>query len=107
MQLVTTVTLAAGKYSITEEGQISADYVPGKYTPSYSADCNGNIKSGETKNCVITNKYDPFIPGLLSKLIVTKKVINQGGGTNKPSDFTINVSGNNPSPSSFSGSAVV
>ena len=59
----------------------------------YSSDCNGTIKSGETKNCIITNKYDPFIPGLLSKLIVTKKVINQGGGTNKPSDFTISVSG--------------
>ena len=32
-------------------------------------------------------------------------MINQGGGTNKPSDFTISVSGNNPSPASFSGSA--
>src|SRR6476661_5257782 len=101
----TTVQLTAGKYSVTETGQISADYVPGKYTPSYSSDCNGTIKSGETKNCIITNKYNPFIPGLLSKLLVTKKVINQGGGTNKPSDFTISVSGNNPSPASFSGSA--
>jgi len=68
-------------------------------------DCKGTIKSGEIKNCIITNKYNPLIPGLLSKLIVTKKVINEGGGNKKASDFTIYVSGNNPSPASFSGSA--
>jgi YVTN family beta-propeller protein len=100
-----TVQLRAGKYSVIEAGPISSDYVSGKYTPSYSADCNGTIKSGEIRNCIITNKYNPFIPELLSKLIVTKKVINEGGGNKKASDFTISVSGNNPSPASFSGSA--
>jgi YVTN family beta-propeller protein len=100
-----TVQLRAGKYSIIEEGPISSDYVPGKYTPNYSADCNGTIKASEIKNCIITNKYNPFIPGSLSKLIVTKKVINEGGGNKKASDFTISVSGNNPSPATFSGSA--
>jgi hypothetical protein len=39
-------------------------------------------------------------------LIVTKDVINQSGGNNKnPSDFTITVHGNNPSPGSFPGSS--
>src|SRR5919107_2107640 len=35
-------------------------------------------------------------------LIVTKKVINEGDGNSKqPSDFTIRIHGNNPSPSLF------
>lgn len=40
-------------------------------------------------------------------LIVTKNVINLDGAKNsaKPSDFTITVHGNNPSPSSFQGSS--
>jgi hypothetical protein len=39
-------------------------------------------------------------------LIVTKKVINEGDGNSKqPSDFTINVHGNNPSPSLFPGNS--
>ncbi len=63
-----TVQLRAGKFSVIEEGPISSDYVPGKYTPNYSADCNGTIKSGETKNCIITNKYNPFIPEKVCQL---------------------------------------
>ena len=35
-------------------------------------------------------------------LIVTEKVVNEGGGNKKPSDFTITVHGNNPSPSDLS-----
>ena len=38
-------------------------------------------------------------------LIVTTKVNNEGGGSSKPSDFTIKVHGNNPSPSSFPGNS--
>ena len=39
-------------------------------------------------------------------LIVTKKVINEGGGNSKqPSDFTIKIHGNNPSPSLFPGNS--
>jgi YVTN family beta-propeller protein len=46
-------------------------------------------------------------PGSLTFLSVVKKVINSKGGsdTKKPSDFTITVTGNNPSPSTFSGSS--
>jgi hypothetical protein len=38
-------------------------------------------------------------------LIVTEKVVNEGGGNKKPSDFTITVHGNNPSPSTFQGNS--
>ncbi len=39
-------------------------------------------------------------------LIVTKKVINEGNGNSKqPSDFTIKIHGNNPSPSLFPGNS--
>lgn len=38
-------------------------------------------------------------------LIVTTKVINEGGGSSEPSDFTIKVHGNNPSTSSFPGNS--
>jgi YVTN family beta-propeller protein len=87
-----------------EEGPyISPDYVPGRYTPSYSSECAGTIQAGETVSCTISNKYNPFIPGILSKLIVTKKVVNEGGGDKKQSDFTITVNGNNPLPRSFPG----
>ena len=42
-------------------------------------------------------------PVTTGKIIVTKQVVNDGGGTKRPSDFTINVDGNNPSPQSFPG----
>jgi Prealbumin-like fold domain len=38
-------------------------------------------------------------------LIVTEKVVNEGGGNKKPSDFTITVHGNNPSPGFFPGNS--
>jgi YVTN family beta-propeller protein len=103
----TTITISEGSYNVTEEGDsdISYDYVPGNYTPSYSSNCAGEIHAGDTLRCTITNKYNQFIPGILPKLIVTKQVINEGGGEAEPSDFTITVDGNNPSPSSFDGSS--
>ena len=102
----TTITINKGRYNVTEQGSdISNDYVPGFYTPNYSSDCAGTIKGGDTVSCTITNKYNPFIPGILTKLIVTKQVINDGGGTKSPSDFIITVNGNNPTPSSFAGSS--
>lgn len=38
-------------------------------------------------------------------ILVTKQVINGGGGSARPSDFTITVDGNNPTPASFDGSS--
>jgi large repetitive protein len=60
----TTITINEGSYNVTEEGpDISSDYVPGRYTPSYSSNCAGEIQSGDTVRCTITNKYNQFIPG--------------------------------------------
>jgi YVTN family beta-propeller protein len=101
-----TITINEGSYNVTEEGpDISYDYVPGRYTPNYSSDCAGTIQTGDTVRCTITNKYNQFIPGTLPKLIVTKQVVNEGGGEAEPSEFTITVDGNNPTPSSFDGSS--
>ena len=38
-------------------------------------------------------------------ILVTKQVNNEGGGSARPSDFTITVDGNNPTPASFDGSS--
>ena len=38
-------------------------------------------------------------------LMVTKKVLNENGGTSVPSDFTIKVHGNNAKPTSFPGNS--
>jgi YVTN family beta-propeller protein len=92
----TSVTLRAGSYKVgvTER--------PSGYTASYSSGCSGTAKGGRIQ-CTITNEYHPT--PTTANLVVTKKVINNGIGTKKPSDFTITVTGNNPSPSSFSGSS--
>src|SRR5439155_9998255 len=86
----TTVALIAGSYSVSETG-------PSGYASSFSADCSGSIAGGETKTCTVTN--DDIQP----KLIVIKVVVNDNGGTATPSSFTMNVTGNCPSPSSFAG----
>ncbi|HEX6701899.1 MAG TPA: hypothetical protein VF101_14325, partial [Gaiellaceae bacterium] len=86
----TTVALDAGSYSVTEGAH-------GGYTTSSSADCSGSIAVGETKTCTITN--DDIQP----VLHVIKHVVNDNGGTKSASDFTMNVSGSSPSPSSFGG----
>lgn len=47
----------------------------------------------------------PSTNDIYGTLIVTNKVINEGGGNKRPSDFTINVHANDPFPSSFHGSS--
>src|SRR5919106_1325456 len=77
----TTITINEGSYNVTEDGSDEYyDYLPGKYTPSYSSNCAGEIQAGDTVRCTVTNKYNQFIPGILPKLIVTKQVVNGGGG---------------------------
>src|SRR5919108_4206734 len=94
----TSVTLQPGKYSV------SASSVSG-YTTSYTSGCSGSIAGAKNINlCSITNKYTAP-PGSTTFLNVVTKVDNTNGGTKKPSDFTINVSGNSPKPASFAGSS--
>jgi len=86
----TTVALNAGNYDVTEAG-------PSGYAASFSADCTGSVALGQTKTCTVTN--DDVAP----QLIVIKHVVNDNGGTAVAGDFTMTVTGNNPSPASFPG----
>ncbi len=93
----TTVTLKPGKYSV------SASSVSG-YTTTCSSGCSGTITGAKNINlCTVTNQYT--LIGSLTFLNVITKVDNSNGGTKKPSDFTITVSGNSPKPRTFSGSS--
>lgn len=47
----------------------------------------------------------PSVNQVQGMLIVSKNVINEGGGDKKPSDFVITVHGNDASPSSFHGNS--
>jgi hypothetical protein len=61
------------------------------------------ITLGKTKNDL------PRLIGKLGQLTIIKKVINNGGGTKKPSDFTITLTANTvtgPFKKTFQGSAV-
>ena len=97
----TTVELSKGKYEVTESGSTA------NYNSTLSNECSGTINVGETKECTIINTYSasPSPPIATGKIIVIKRVINDGGGTKSPSDFIITINGNNPTPSSFAGSS--
>jgi YVTN family beta-propeller protein len=96
----TTVQMFEGRYRVTESGSTS------NYDATLSRGCSGNIREGEAKTCMITNTYSVTPPPITTgEIVVTKRVINEGGGSAKPSDFTITVDGNNPTPSSFDGSS--
>ena len=72
------------------------------YDVDYSTECNSNsgIPEGQTRTCTITNDDES------ATLRVIKRVINDDGGTLRPSDFQISVTGPSelsPSPESFPG----
>jgi hypothetical protein len=72
------------------------------YTVDYSSECNSNsgIPEQQTRTCTITNNDES------ATLRVIKRVINDDGGTLRPSDFQISVAGPSelsPSPASFPG----
>src|SRR5215469_5486013 len=92
----TTVTLKPGTYSVSASGLSG-------YTTTYSSGCTGSINGGKNINCTVTNQYTPTPES--TTLNVVTRVNNTNGGTKQPSDFTINVSGNNPSPATFPGSS--
>jgi hypothetical protein len=60
----------------------------------------GTIANGETKTCTVTNDDQA------ATLTVIKHVINDNGGTNVAADWTMSVTGGNPSPGSFPGEEV-
>jgi len=89
----TTIRLNTGSYLIEEQRHEGYDL-------SFSKDCSGKIKSGETKNCTVTND-DIAQTG---NLLVKKRVINDDGNSKSAADFTIHVTGNSPSDTEFKGS---
>jgi Prealbumin-like fold domain len=84
-----------------ENGILLVSYAEGqKMTGMMNQTDTSDIKSTENKTASSSSNNQ-----IHGTLIVTKDVINRSGGNNKnPSDFTITVHGNNPSPSSFPGS---
>src|SRR5215831_7722946 len=93
----TSVILHSGSYEVV------ANSMP-DYSTSYSPQCSGTASGGIPIKCTVTNQYAP-LPGSTTFLNVVTKVDNTNGGTKQPSDFTITVSGNRPSPRTFTGSS--
>jgi hypothetical protein len=95
------VTLAPGSFTVREA-------IASGFTPSFSGNCNGaagsgeatgNIAAGQQITCTITNTIGPApLPGVL---LVNKVCVIPGGGFCQGS-FNIQVTGNNPQPTSFS-----
>jgi YVTN family beta-propeller protein len=63
---------------------------------------SSSSSSALTSNSINETSHDKSQDGTL---VVTKQVINEGGGNKNPSDFIVTVNGNNPTPSSFAGSS--
>src|SRR6266581_4619536 len=87
----TTVNLNAGTYSVGESG-------PAGYLGSYSTDCSGSIAIGQTKTCTVTNNDKS------AELTIIKHVVNNSGGTATAGQWTMDVTGSNPSDNHFAGS---
>jgi len=85
-----TVALDPGAYEVGATG-------PSGYSTTLSADCIGTIAAGETKTCAITSDDQA------ATLIVVKAVVNDNGGSGMPADWTVIVTGMNPSPAVFAG----
>ena len=97
----TVVRLDPGSFNIAEN--LNFDYIT-----TYLG-CSGAITDSQTLTCTIINDDKPRITTQkltqTGNVRVTKNVINDDGGTRQASDFVISVTGNNPSPSVFFGTA--
>jgi hypothetical protein len=85
----------AGSYTASETNQTG--YTASDWGGDCATDGSVTLDIGDDKTCEITNS------DIQPKLIVIKHVVNDNGGTAVASNFTMNVSGNNVSSSSFPG----
>ena len=85
----------AGKFPSFSDPVESDQKLNGKINKNLSLPENSKVKDEESK--------DGLIKPLPSELTVVTQVNNEGGGKKNPSDFTLQIDGNNPNPSSFTG----
>ena len=88
------VTLKSGKDATVVTSSFAADYRSGSVT-----------LSRDVSNYIVWTCSSAPPPPATAALTVVKHVINDNGGTKTASDFTLLVTGGNPSPASFAGSA--
>lgn len=97
--------LGAGTYSVTENpyttwtltNLVCVDPDQGTVVDIASRNAVIDLDFGENITCTYTNSRRP-------KINIIKHVINDNGGTNVAGDFTVNVTGENPSKTTFLGS---
>jgi uncharacterized repeat protein (TIGR01451 family) len=87
------VTLKSGNDATVVSSSFAADYRSGSVT-----------LSKDVSNYIVWTCSAPPAPAKAT-LTVIKQLINDNGGTKTASDFTLLVTGGNPSPASFAGSA--
>lgn len=95
-------TFDAGSYTISETSNVSGYTFTG-VSGDCTYDTQTNIISiilslGQSSTCTLTNT------AVQPQLIVKKHVVNLYNGSKSASDFTMTVTGNSPSQSSFAGS---
>jgi hypothetical protein len=98
ISVTTLLMMFAGIASI--DSHYHSVYAASKNATSSSSSSTSKTKGGGSSS---SNSTSPI--GSSTFLNVITKVDNNKGGTAKPSDFTISVSGKSPSPKSFSGSS--
>src|SRR5262249_5405862 len=88
----TKVTIGPGEFAVTEAPTDG-------FLISFSGDCDGKISAGDTKKCTVINTKKATL--IVSKALVCGPITLCPPPT--PSEFTMTVTGNNPSPASFPG----
>ena len=100
--LIASIT-EANFFSLSNAVRLSYNFLPLSYSQQEIIKEKEIISNASTQNK--TSSAAAINNTVQWTLIVTTKVNNEGGGSNKPSDFTIKVHGNNPSISSFPGNS--
>ena len=97
-------------FSLSTTEKSRDDVLPLSYGQELELKKQEEKEDNNTKSLQNETSSSPAVTGVNNKvqgtLIVTKKVIDEGDGNSKqPSDFTIKIHGNNPSPSLFPGNS--
>jgi hypothetical protein len=104
--LIIPILLVSSSLSLTMHVKASVSLLlPLSYANITGDEIQHGVPYIESIKSNISSSALPSVNPVQGTLIVTEKVVNEGGGNKKSSDFTITVHGNNPSPSSFPGSS--